>query len=256
MERISNTKPTGLSRNALRTWGILIMAAGIIGRSLLQNRILGMGQLTAQQLLEAMQDSATMGIATIALILQALETCALPIFAFLLVEGFRHTSNFRNYFLRVAGVAVLSELPYNYAMSGKLLDFGSRNPAFALLLGLVMLYFYRRYEEKSLTNSAIKVVVTVAALLWNGMLGIQHGGCLVLIASVLWVFRRKPMLRNMAGAAAAVVCTMVSPFYMAAPMSFLTIHFHNGEKGEENRLINYLAYPVLLLVIGVAGMFI
>ena len=42
---------------------------------------------------------------------------------------------------------------------------------------------------------------------------------------------------------------------MAAPMGFLAIHFYNGEKGEENRLVNYLAYPVILLAVGLAGAF-
>ena len=38
-------------------------------------------------------------------------------------------------------------------------------------------------------------------------------------------------------------------------MGFMPIHFYRGEKGEENRLLNYLAYPVLLLAAGLAGMF-
>lgn len=40
---------------------------------------------------------------------------------------------------------------------------------------------------------------------------------------------------------------------MAAPMGFLAIHFYNGEKGPENRIVDSLAYPALLLVVGAAG---
>ena len=42
---------------------------------------------------------------------------------------------------------------------------------------------------------------------------------------------------------------------MLAPMGMMVLHFHNGEKGEENRLVSYLFYPVGLTVIGIAGAF-
>ena len=56
-----------------------------------------------------------------------------------------------------------------------------------------------------------------------------------------------------AGCIAAALCALFSPFYLAAPMGFLVVHGYRGEQGEENRLVNYLAYPVLLLFVGIAG---
>ena len=102
MERIQNNASFGITGNALHTWGMLFAALGIVGKSILQNRLLMVGQVSPQTLLLAMQESgSTMFIATLALVLQALETCAVPIFAFLLVEGYRHTSGFQKYILRV-----------------------------------------------------------------------------------------------------------------------------------------------------------
>ncbi|MGM9549734.1 MAG: TraX family protein [Faecousia sp.] len=254
MERIPTTKPSGIRTNALHAWGMLFTAFGIVGQSILQNRLLGIGQISAQALLEAMQESdGTMLIATLALVLHALETCAVPIFAFLLVEGYQHTSSFRKYILRVLGVAVVSEVPYNLAMGGRLLDFSSRNPVFGLVLGLIVLYLYDRYGEKTAKYTIGKVVITIAALLWPLMLGIEYGSCVVLTVAVLWAFRKKPLMRNFAGATVSIVCSLYSPFFLAAPMGFLAVHLYNGEKGAENRLANYLAYPLLLLVIGLAG---
>ena len=43
---------------------------------------------------------------------------------------------------------------------------------------------------------------------------------------------------------------------LAAAMGFLAIHFYNGEPGEGNRVVNYLFYPVCLLVIGLAAMYV
>lgn len=256
MERIRDTRSSGLTGGALHTWGMLFLTVGIVGNSIFQNRLLGVGQVSAQQLLEAMQSSDTVMIyATLALVMQALETCAVPIFAFLLVEGVEHTANFRNYFLRIAGLAVLSEIPYNLAMSGGVLELSSRNPVFGPVMALAMAYFYRRYPEKSVMHILIRVVVTVSAILWCSMLSIKSGGCLVFLVAAIWLFRQKPLVRNIAVATASLVCSLTSMFYMASPMGVLAIHFYNGEKGEQNRAVRYLAYPVLLLAAWLIGLF-
>ena len=256
MERLDKPKSNGLHAGSLRTWGMLFAAAGILGKSLLQNRLLGLGTLSSQQLLDALSGSQqTMIIATAALVLQAIETCAVPIFAFLLVEGFTHTRDWKKYLLRVAGVAILSEIPFDLAMSGKVLHMGSQNPVLSLVVGLVLLYFFRRYAERSLQNILIKVLVLIAAVLWTVMLNIEHGVTLVLMIGVLWSLRKKPQLRTLAGSVTAVVFTILSPFYLASPMSFLTIHAYNGEQGSANRLVNYLFYPAILLIIGLAAIF-
>lgn len=257
MERLSahSNAPSGIGANMLRTWGLLFVTAGVIGRGILQTRMLGIGQISAQQLLDVMNSSqSAMVLATVSLVLQAMETCAVPIFLLLLTEGFLHTSDFKKYLLRVAGLALLSELPYNLALSGKLLAMNSRNPVFGLVLGLVMLYFYQRYPGRTLKNVLVKVMVTLAAMVWGRMLSIEYGSAMVLILCVLWTFRRKPLYRNFAGATAAVVCTMMSPFFLAAPMGFLAIHMYNGEKGNTSPIVNYLAYPAILLLTGIVGM--
>lgn len=254
MERIRDQKASGLNSNGLRTWATVFLALGIVGRSILQNRILCLGQMSPMELLEAMQGSRTvMILATAALVLQALETCAVPIFAFLLVEGASHTANLPQYILRVAFTALVSEIPYNLAMSGTFLDFTSRNPVFGSVIGLLMLWFYRYWEGKTLPRVLIRVAVTLAAMLWCIMLSVSFGPALLLILAVLWALREKPMLRSMAGAMAALVCSVGSLFYMASPMGFLAVHFYNGEKGTDNRTVSYLAYPVLLLAVWAVG---
>lgn len=254
MERIREQKPSGLNSNALRTWGMAFLAMGVVGKCILQNRMLRLGEVAPMELLEAMQTSTTvMILATAALVLQALETCAVPIFAFLLAEGAEHTSNLPKYMARVGILAVVSEIPYNLAVSGKLLELNSRNPVFGCLMGLVMIWFYRRYDGKAFSQILIRAAVTLAAMLWCVMLSVSYGPALLLILAVLWALRGKPLLRGMAGAMAALVCSLGSMFYMASPMGFLAVHFYNGEKGPDNRLVNYLAYPVLLLAVFAAG---
>lgn len=252
METLGTTSRFGINANGLRTWGMIFVLAGIISRSVLQNQFLGMGSVTGAELVELMQASeSAMRIATIALIQQALETCAVPIFAFLLVEGFQKAESMKGYAIRIGLVAVVSEIPYNLAMSQTVLDLSSRNPAMGLLLGLALLYLYNRFAG----SKAICILVTIAGFAWAWMLGIDHGVAMVLMIAVIWGFRKKPLIRGFVGSAVAVLCTVGSMFYLAAPMGFLAIHFYNGEPGPDNKIVNMAIYPVSLLVIGLVAMF-
>lgn len=256
MERIRDTRNSGLTGAGLRTWAMLFLTVGMVGKGILQNRLLHLGAVSSAQLLEAMQGSNTvMMYATLALVMQALETCAVPMFAFLLVQGAQHTTDLRAYALRVTALAVLSEIPYNLAMSGKMMDLSSRNPVFGLVVCFVILWFYRRFAGKKAGQVLLRAVVTLAAMAWCSILRVSYGSALVVLFVVLWVCREKPLLRSIAGASAAMVCCMFSLFFMASPMGFLPIHFYNGEKGAQNRLVNYGAYPVLLMLIWAAGVF-
>lgn len=257
MERLARQERerSGITRQALRLWGLLFVMAGILGRSILQNRLLNMGNINSQELLDAMiQSEQVMVYATLALIMQAVEACAIPIFAFLLVEGVQRTSNLDKYLVRVVGLAFVSELPYNLAMSGSLWDTTSRNPVFGLAFAMGMLYLFRLYGGDSIGKRLLRVVITAAAVLWPMMLRIQDGACCVIMVAVLWLCRDKKQYRTFIGCAVGALCSLLSFYYLAIPFAFLAIHFYRGDKGEENRLVNYLAYPVLLLAAALAGM--
>lgn len=257
MHETIRKKFNGFSANALRVWGVLFAAVGIAGSSIIQNTILQLDSVTSEELLTAMESNPDLfGLASVALVLQAIETCAAPIFAFLLVEGFQHTSNFKNYILRVLGCAALSEIPYNFAMSGSFIDLSSRNPVFALVIALAALYFFRLYEGKTLKLIGMKVLIFAAAFVWCRMLGVTDGVCLLIIATTLWALRNKPNVRTLFASAACMVCSMFNVFYVVSPMCFFAIHMYNGEKGDENRVFNYLIYPLLLAAAGVAAMFV
>lgn len=253
MERLGNPRQkSGLHAGNLRAWGMLFAIAGIVSRSILQNQMLGMGTRNTAELLEMMQQSeSAMAIATVALVLQAVETVAVPIFVFLLAEGFKHTSDWKKYFLRMAGLAVVTEIPYDLAMNNKVLEFGSQNPVFGLVLCMVVLILFRHFAAKKF----VCVIMALAGLAWALMLKVDHGIPMVLMVCVIYLFRDKHMFMGFSGMAAAALCTGISPFYLAAPMGFLAIHFYNGEQGNSSRIVNYLFYPVTLLAIGLIAKF-
>lgn len=256
MEMIQERRKKGLTTTGLRVWGMLFLALGAVSAGIIQNRILGMGSGNGNELLALLERSPElMSYATAAVVLQAMETCAVPIFAFLLAEGMDNTSDPKQYLLRVLTLAAITEIPYNLVYSGKLLDFSSRNPVFGVAFALIAIWFCKGYEEKKLKNFFVRMLVVFCAILWCGMLKINYGGTMVLISYVLWAYRQKPSsYRYLAGASAAILCSISHMLFIAAPMGFLAILFYNDEEGDSDRKVNYGAYPVILLVTLVAGM--
>ena len=169
------------------------------------------------------------------------------------MEGFIHTSNVKNYLIRLTAVALISELPYNLAMGGKWLDLSSRNPVFGLVLGMITLMFYAQYQQPTMMHRALKAVITLAAMIWGKMLGIQDSFCLILLIITFWGFRNKPNYRNLAAMIAASLCTLSSMFYLASPMAVLALFKYNGEPDPRNKAFNYAVYPLALLGFGLIG---
>lgn len=188
-------------------------------------------------------DPSVMALATAALICQLLEVCAIPIFSFLLVEGAGHTANFGKYFLRIFGLALVCQLLWQ----------GSLNIVFGPVLGLVMLWFFRKYHTKTAGHRIIRCFAVMGTLLWSILLGVEHGPAFLVLTGVQWALRKKTWFRTFGGCMAAMVCGALSPLYLAAPLAFLVIYFYDEERGGGAKFINYAVYPLILLLCRLLG---
>lgn len=252
----SPTRKKGIDAQSIRMLGWVILAIGIVAMTIIQNRLLGFDLKASGDLSERLKTNKEMTYASIALVCYCVESCAIPIFAFLLVEGVKHTKRLALYFARVAGVAALSVIPYNLVCHGKPFVFTMQNPVIGLLVAMVMLYFFRQYGAKTFKGIAISVLVVIISLMWVKMLNVQDGTVMILMVTVLWLTRKKLSWQVYGGAVAMVVCSVLSTYYTVGAFAFILLHFYNGEQGDGKRIVNYLAYPALLLGIWAFGRFV
>lgn len=256
MEVLKRHGPRGIKSGTLHAWGLIMILLGLVGRGLLLNRLLGIQGLNTLQLLELMQTTENMTMVTVGLLLQAAETCAVPIFAFLLVEGFVHSGSRKKYLLRLLGLAAISEIPFDLALTGQWWDVSVQNPVLGLALGLVVLMLMEMYAGKQFSKILAKIVIGAVSLLWATMLKIDHGPAIMVVVLSLYAVRNKPQFRILWGAGTSMACSLFSMYYLAAPMGFLPVHLYCGERDEdEKRWARYLAYPVVLLAFVVAVQF-
>lgn len=261
MERkngITYRKLPGLTAQGVRIWGLLFLLFGMA----LNPKIQGI----------LASENSDFLFTTAGLILQLFHFSAIPLFVFLLVEGITHTVSLKNYAARIGILALAVQFPYNYAMYGKLFSFENLmtfrlNPVFGLLLAMVLLYFFRRYAGKTMKLILLKAVLWIMAFAWVKILHIEYGVPVILLAPIIYFLHRKKMVMIFVGCIAMTLCGFLdmpdgtsffrtAAYVASAPFSFTILHFYNGERGEGNRYINYFAYPVILLAIGLFARFV
>ncbi len=95
--------------------------------------------------------------------MRAVGRIAFPIFAFLLVNGYRHTKNLNKYAIRLGIFALLSEIPFDLLLSSTPFDWGRQNIFFTLFFGLLMITLFDMAKEKSILLALLPVAVFCAA---------------------------------------------------------------------------------------------
>lgn len=181
---------------------------------------------------------------------------AFPLFAFLIVQGFLHTSNLKKYLLRLGIFALISEIPYDFAFwdfPNTTFLFYGQNIFFTLLLGLIAIalieQIYQNYQEKPLFMNVFIVAVIVAASLTlitiHGSYAVNGYGVLAIIGFYFGRYSKKAtllifiLITGFLGVGLQFMAILAVPF----------IYLYNGEKGPSCKYAFYAFYPVHLVIL-------
>lgn len=168
-----------------------------------------------------------------------------PLFCFLLIQGFEHTRNRKKYAMRLGLFAFISEIPFDLAFHGKILEFSYQNVFFTLFIGLITIWIFHFIEERKIAP-LLRVLANLVALL-SGMgiatlLRSDYSYIGVASIVVLYLLRRNKFYQAIGGA-------FLFSWEITAPIAFLPVFFYNGKRGWNIKYFFYIFYPAHLLLL-------
>lgn len=245
-------KTPDITADGLKMFACIVMLIQTIGIAVIEKGLIHLDQYTQESLNQAMsQNSRLMTLAGIGSIMQLIGGMAIPVFAFLLVEGFRNTSDYKKYLITMIITALVSEIPYDLAIRGKVWDLSSQNAMITMCICLIMLKCMELFSDTSgFMGGMVKILIMIAAIVWVSIFRAEYGLCMVLLVTVFYVFDTRNVLKTVLGC-------IISLMYVTGPIAFYGIWCYNGvRKDRINKYVYYAFYPLHLLVLGVIAKFV
>jgi len=175
-------------------------------------------------------------------IMRYIGRLAFPIYCFLLVEGYHHTSNRMRYLRDLLIFGLISEIPFEICFMSEPGN-GFHNIFWTLALGLgVMMaldYAKTKYVNATWMNLLIMVVGAYAA----ETLGCDYGAIGVLLIFILYQTRNDRAKQSIFGGIAML-------YEVTGPVAFILTFFYNGErKIKKYKYAFYAFYPAHLILL-------
>ncbi len=185
-----------------------------------------------------------------------------PIYCFFIVEGFFKTRDRKKYALRLGICALLSELPFDIALYGKVIYPLHQNVFYTLLIGLLAIWALDRMAAKtewSITkHNVLTLLCSVGFVLTAEILFTDYSGYGVLVMILMYYVRRIAEKRiafwpPIVYAAGVAMLCLLSPGEAWAFVALPLLFFYHGKKGWNGKWFFYLFYPVHLIILAIAS---
>lgn len=178
---------------------------------------------------------------------------AFPLFAFFVVEGFFKTRNRKKYLTNLLIFAVISEVPFDMFLTSTFFNMRANNVLFTLALSLITIWIIDILKNK-LENKPptlwylVSVVVIIISCFISMQFGLDYEHHSIIIVYLFYIFYNKPVV----GCALAYLSIITEVWSI---LGFGLVLTYNGERGKQNKIINYWFYPVHLLILGILRMY-
>lgn len=223
MQKYTKLNQKGLTGSQLKWVAILTMTIDHVGAFLLEPALVS-GLVGSQ-------------FSGLNMVLRLIGRLAFPLFTFLLVEGFIHTRSVKKYLLQLGIFALFSEIPFDLAKEGVLVEFTYQNIFFTLFIGLLTIALFDRFKEEKY----LKWLVLILGMLLAEVLKTDYAAFGILVVFVFYYFHKDKELRN-------PVVGILLLLQATAIFALVPIQLYNGERGKQNKYFFYLFYPLHLLL--------
>ena len=174
---------------------------------------------------------------------------SMPIYAFLLVQGYLHTRNYTRYVLRIALFAVLSEFPYDLLFRGTWLEFGNQNILFTLLCSLLVM---KALDASAKSRNIFLFLLALALIFVPYFLRFDYGVYGVLTVLCFFLFRKYRGIDAIAfsGLTYAKCTYSGNELQLWAIAASIPVLLYNGKRGVMSlKYFFYISYPAHLLLL-------
>lgn len=166
---------------------------------------------------------------------------AFPIFAFLIIQGYQHTSNRKKYASKLFLFALLSEIPFDLAFNNQLFYWQHQNIFFTLAIGVIGFAAFEKYEQEQ--KLFPQMLAFIIAGLFAELMSVDYGLYGILFIFGLGILRDQKVYQTVIG----VILGLGQAW--TASLGLLPIWFYNGKRGRQSKWFFYIFYPAHLLVI-------
>ena len=194
-----------------------------------------------------------------------------PIFAFLIVEGFYHTSDLKKYLKRLFIFAIISEIPFDLMYSGIPFDLFHQNVLWTFIIGLIGISIIDKIKKKD--NLVKTIFVSIIVVIIYSLLGIicmtDFFGFGVLMIFVFYFFHERKWWSYIGQLLAMyyINVELAGGFYYPvnilgfnveiveqgiAILSLIPIWLYHGKQGYHEKWFKYFCYsfyPLHLLIL-------
>lgn len=185
-------------------------------------------------------------------IMRGIGRLSFPLICFLLVQGVIYTRSLGKYLARIGCFAVISEIPYDLAFSGKMVAWSSQNVFFTLGIGLTVLWGMTEAEKRlgGVQRYVADILILSAGMGMAVLLRCDYSMWGVLMITAFYVCRYDfgTLLRVF-----PLICLCQSWLETAAVLALPAVRLYSPRKQEGvTRLPKgffYWFYPVHLLVL-------
>lgn len=175
-----------------------------------------------------------------------------PLFAFLLVEGFKNSSNRLKYFLRLIIFAFITQPIYDYTFKSNTL-----NILFTFSLGFLLMMIIEfskkiidKYNKGSESYLYKTVFYSLFYILFSILAIFLNVDYTVLGITTIFIFYLSPnILLSCILYFLSVVLLKTNDIQMYSIISFFFLYFYNGKRGRNLKYFFYLYYPLHLLLL-------
>lgn len=181
---------------------------------------------------------------------------AFPIFVFLLVQGFFLTRSRLRYLIRLLIFVLVSEIPFDLAISGRVWAWNSQSVMITLSIGFLVLTAFDFIRKFQISPTLQCILMLVPAVL--GCLAAHFSKCdysfkgVLMIVGIYLIYPMFTLDRK-----SFVLCGGTLFFWewinnwhrITGSLAFIPLLFYNGEKGRDTKWFLYLFYPLHLLLI-------